>query len=92
MPFQVVHAHMLRHGCGYALANSGHDTRAIQEQSKTGLVIGQFSTRSGTPDSRRRVSRISGGRRRQGCRTSGRAPPRDRLVTMRPIACPVFGR
>jgi site-specific recombinase XerD len=24
------HPHMLRHGCGYALANAGHDTRAIQ--------------------------------------------------------------
>jgi integrase len=23
-------AHMLRHGCGYALANAGHDTRALQ--------------------------------------------------------------
>jgi site-specific recombinase XerD len=22
---------MLRHGCGYALANAGHDTRAIQD-------------------------------------------------------------
>jgi type 1 fimbriae regulatory protein FimB/type 1 fimbriae regulatory protein FimE len=21
---------MLRHGCGYALANAGHDTRALQ--------------------------------------------------------------
>ncbi len=30
MPFKV-HAHMLRHGCGYALANAGHDTRAIQD-------------------------------------------------------------
>ena len=29
-PFPV-HAHMLRHGCGYALANAGHDTRAIQD-------------------------------------------------------------
>ena len=28
--FQV-HVHMLRHGCGYALANAGHDTRAIQD-------------------------------------------------------------
>jgi integrase len=28
--FQV-HAHMLRHACGYALANAGHDTRAIQD-------------------------------------------------------------
>jgi integrase len=26
-----VHAHMLRHACGYALANRGHDTRAIQD-------------------------------------------------------------
>ena len=24
------HAHMLRHACGYKLANGGHDTRAIQ--------------------------------------------------------------
>jgi site-specific recombinase XerD len=22
--------HMLRHGCGFALANAGHDTRALQ--------------------------------------------------------------
>ena len=29
MPFRV-HPHMLRHGCGYAPANAGHDTRAIQ--------------------------------------------------------------
>lgn len=28
LPFPV-HPHMLRHGCGYALANAGHDTRAI---------------------------------------------------------------
>jgi integrase len=27
--FQV-HPHMLRHACGYALANKGHDTRALQ--------------------------------------------------------------
>ena len=29
MPFSV-HPHMLRHACGYALANAGHDTRALQ--------------------------------------------------------------
>jgi type 1 fimbriae regulatory protein FimB/type 1 fimbriae regulatory protein FimE len=29
MPFPI-HPHMLRHACGYALANAGHDTRAIQ--------------------------------------------------------------
>ena len=25
-----VHPHMLRHACGHALANRGHDTRALQ--------------------------------------------------------------
>ncbi len=29
MPFGI-HPHMLRHACGFALANAGHDTRAIQ--------------------------------------------------------------
>jgi site-specific recombinase XerD len=29
MPFPV-HPHMLRHGCGNALANAGHDTRSLQ--------------------------------------------------------------
>jgi integrase len=29
MPFPI-HPHMLRHGCGYALANAGHDTWALQ--------------------------------------------------------------
>ena len=26
----VIFPHMLRHACGYALANAGHDTRALQ--------------------------------------------------------------
>src|SRR5262249_13419134 len=29
IPFPI-HPHMLRHACGYALANAGHDTRALQ--------------------------------------------------------------
>ena len=29
LPFKV-HPHMLRHACGYKLANDGHDTRALQ--------------------------------------------------------------
>ncbi len=29
IPFPI-HPHMLRHACGYKLANDGHDTRAIQ--------------------------------------------------------------
>jgi type 1 fimbriae regulatory protein FimB/type 1 fimbriae regulatory protein FimE len=27
-----VHCHMLRHACGYALANAVHDTRALQDR------------------------------------------------------------
>jgi len=30
LPFHV-HPHMLRHGCGYALANRGYDLRVIQD-------------------------------------------------------------
>jgi len=30
LPFPV-HPHMLRHACGYKLANDGHDTRAVQD-------------------------------------------------------------
>jgi Phage integrase family len=29
MPFTIF-PHMLRHACGYALANAGHDTRVLQ--------------------------------------------------------------
>jgi len=32
MPFRI-HPHMLRHACGYELANDGHDTRALQRTS-----------------------------------------------------------
>ena len=30
-PAGHVHFHMLRHACGYALANAGHDTRRLQD-------------------------------------------------------------
>ncbi len=30
LPFPI-HSHMLRHACGYALANAGHDTRRLQD-------------------------------------------------------------
>jgi site-specific recombinase XerD len=29
LPF-AVHPHMLRHACGFKLANDGHDTRSLQ--------------------------------------------------------------
>jgi len=34
-----VHPHMLRHACGYKLANEGHDTRAMSESSRARGVV-----------------------------------------------------
>jgi len=56
MPFPV-HPHMLRHGCGYALANAGHDTRALQ------AWLGHKNIQHATPSWRRTGSRTSGDRR-----------------------------
>ena len=33
LPFPI-HPHMLRHACGFKLANDGHDTRALQHGHK----------------------------------------------------------
>jgi hypothetical protein len=52
-----IHPHMLRHGCGYALANAGHDTRALQ------AWLGHKNTRFGTRSLRRTGSRTSGANR-----------------------------
>src|SRR5271167_309458 len=38
LPFKP-HPHMLRHSCGFALANRGHDTRALQPYLGHGPVI-----------------------------------------------------
>jgi len=48
MAFSVF-PHMLRHPCGYALANAGHDTRALQA---LGSVTATSSTRRAIPNSR----------------------------------------
>ena len=53
----LAHPHMLRHACGFALADQGADTRLIQDYSDTGT----FSTPSGTPRPTRPGSRSSGG-------------------------------
>jgi site-specific recombinase XerD len=37
MPFSV-HPHMLRHACGFKLANDGHDTRALQARLPAGRL------------------------------------------------------
>jgi integrase len=51
-----VHPHMLRHACGYKLANDGVDT----DRCSTISGIRIFSTRSATPSWRRIASRGSG--------------------------------
>jgi site-specific recombinase XerD len=48
-----IHPHMLRHSCGYKLANDGVDTRTIQSY----LATSRSSTPSDTPSSRRRALR-----------------------------------
>jgi len=55
MPFPI-HPHMLRHGCGYALANAGHDTARY----KPILATRTSSTRCATPSWHPIVLRISG--------------------------------
>jgi type 1 fimbriae regulatory protein FimB/type 1 fimbriae regulatory protein FimE len=37
-----IHAYMLRHACGYALANAAHDTRVPRERFR--CVLGMFSS------------------------------------------------
>jgi integrase len=56
MPFPI-HPHMLRHACGFKLANDGHDTRACSTTSGTRTS----STPSGTPKWRPTDSRTFGG-------------------------------
>jgi hypothetical protein len=51
-----VHPHMLRHACGFALANAGHDTRALQAYLGTRTSSTRFDIRNW---------------RRPGSRTSG---------------------
>ena len=59
MPFPV-HPHMLRHGCGYALANAGH---TIPGRYSPGSATRISSTRFGTRSLRRTGSRTSGANR-----------------------------
>jgi type 1 fimbriae regulatory protein FimB/type 1 fimbriae regulatory protein FimE len=52
-----VHPHMLRHACGFALANAGHDTRAVQAPISATRTS---STPCATQSWHRTVSKISG--------------------------------
>ena len=51
-----IHPHMLRHGCGYALANAGHDSGRCRLGSGTET----FSTRCVTPSWHRTGSKTFG--------------------------------
>src|ERR1700674_5267428 len=50
----VVHAHMLRHACGYALANAGHDTRSLQ--GLLSVLPGASNEATGEPKRRAKAS------------------------------------
>jgi type 1 fimbriae regulatory protein FimB/type 1 fimbriae regulatory protein FimE len=69
MAFPIV-PHMLRHACGFALANAGHDTRSLQAY----LGPRTSSTRRATPNWNRIASRTSGS---PTCKTD--PGPRQRL-------------
>jgi integrase len=68
MPFPI-HPHMLRHACGFALANAGHDTRALQ--AWLGHRNIQHTVRY-TELSPRTGSRISGANERPYPRAGGK--------------------
>jgi hypothetical protein len=72
----LVHVHMLRHACGYALANAGHDTRALQDW----LGISRSSIPCAIPSWHRPGSRISGAD--PGCRTVAREELRVRAPSL----------
>ena len=48
MPFPIL-PHMLRHACGFKLANDGHDTRALQHYFVGLAGAGKLGTTSASP-------------------------------------------
>jgi hypothetical protein len=80
MPFPI-HPHMLRHGCGYALANAGHDTRALQ--AWLGSATKTSSTPCVTLSWHRIGSRTSGDRAARLTRVEGKRIV-IKAVTVRP--------
>jgi site-specific recombinase XerD len=55
------HPHMLRHACGYALANRGHDTRALQ------AYLGHKNIQHTVRYTKLSPTRISGGSNGRSC-------------------------
>jgi integrase len=82
------HPHMLRHACGYALANKGHDTRAMCRRTSATAI---FSTQSDTPSYRWRDSRIFGGAKRTGDTMAKTKIVRQRVVEERRCATARLG-
>jgi type 1 fimbriae regulatory protein FimB/type 1 fimbriae regulatory protein FimE len=52
MPF-IIHPHMLRHACGFKLANDGHDTRSLQhyraQEHSTHRALRRANTKTRRP-------------------------------------------
>jgi type 1 fimbriae regulatory protein FimB len=45
-----VHPHMLRHSCGFSLANRGYDLRLIQDYLGIAIPSTPFTTHASPPD------------------------------------------
>ena len=46
----LIHSHMLRHSCGYKLANDGQDTRAIQGYLGRRSIVSTQRCTASAPD------------------------------------------
>jgi site-specific recombinase XerD len=54
-----VHPHMLRHACGFKLANDGHDTRAIQAYLGHRSIMSTVRYTALTPNAMEELSAIA---------------------------------
>jgi type 1 fimbriae regulatory protein FimB/type 1 fimbriae regulatory protein FimE len=54
----LIHSHMLRHACGFKLANDGHDTRAIQAYLGHRSIMSTVRYTALTPNRFRNSGRI----------------------------------
>ena len=72
------HPHMLRHACGFALANKGHDTRALQARPQEHSAHGTLH---------RIVARSLQGATNQRFRTHHASAPRDRWTARESAPC-----
>jgi integrase len=83
-----VHPHMLRHACGFALANAGHDTRALQAYlGHRNIVSDVIRPPRCRPEARRRTAATRRCSSWGGGRRSWPAHRADKLADRRRSSC-----